>query len=1250
MSKTINLDEPWRTYLGSLGANAGFVEGLIYQYLENPAQVDERWRRTFDAVASNRDSKGEKSLPLVPSKTLPSGTLFAPGAQPPLVLPQSHPKAQSGLQHGLREVSLDSEKIVPLHGSASKIALNMQASLSIPTATSQRQIPVKVIDENRRLLNQHLDLTSGGRISYTQLIGWAIVKSLKHFPNLNNAYAEIDGHPGRFERPAVNLGIAVDVERKDGSRLLIVPNIKNAATMNFQQFHASLSELFGRVRHGKSETSDFRETTITLTNPGTLGTVASMPRLMQGQGAIIATGAMDYPAEYRGMAADTLTVLGISKTMTISCTYDHRIIQGAESGMFLAKIERLLLGEDEFYDQIFADLRIPYHPMRWSPDRNPAFLGMSSQREETEKQARVLQLINAYRVRGHLIADLNPLGSEPAYHYELDPINYGLTIWDLDRTFITGGLSAALGDAPHPTATLREILESLRETYCAKIGVEYMYIQHPEQKSWLQMRLEPTRNNWPIELPVKKRILRMLTAAEGFEHFLHTKFVGHKRFSGEGAETMIPILYELLEIAGEQGVREIVIGMAHRGRLNVLANIIGKPYTQILSEFEGNVDPRSALGSGDVKYHLGASGRHQTESGKEIIVSVCPNPSHLEAVNPVVEGIVRAKQNRRKPDGKKQFIPLLIHGDAAFAGQGVIAETLNLSQLEGYRTQGTLHLIINNQIGFTTSPDDARSTPYSTDVAKMVQAPIFHVNGDDPEAAIRALQVAFDYRQRFKKDVVIDLFCYRRYGHNEADDPSFTQPLLYQKIRKHPSVREIYSQRLVREGSMTQQGVEQVRQEHLAKLEKAFEELKKKVDVFVPEEMSAVTQEEIEAPHTLIPTGVSKDLLAQITMAMTTFPKDFHIHRKLAGFFEKRRESVDKSGDVEWAFAEALAFGTLVVEGTPVRLSGQDSGRGTFSQRHLVLFDETNGQEYLPLQHLTPGQAPFKVYDSLLSEGAVLGFEFGYSVADPLTLVLWEAQFGDFANGAQVIIDQFITGAEAKWQQPVGLVLLLPHGYEGQGPEHSSARIERFLQLCAENNTQVCNCTTSAQYFHLLRRQMRGGKDGRGVRKPLVVFSPKSLLRHPKVISSLDELANGHFQELVNPTEHLNKEKVTRLLIASGKVCYDLLEACQERQIEEIALLKLEQIYPFPRGLLRKELKKYPNASDVIWVQEEPQNMGAWFFVKDRIGAELKSGQTLRYVGRAESAGTATGALKVHLKEQAALVKTAIGGIAAKKT
>ncbi|HVN79116.1 MAG TPA: multifunctional oxoglutarate decarboxylase/oxoglutarate dehydrogenase thiamine pyrophosphate-binding subunit/dihydrolipoyllysine-residue succinyltransferase subunit [Terriglobia bacterium] len=1229
-----NLGEAWQNYLRTLGANAGFVEGLIYQYLEDPSLVDERWREAFERVATG-------GLPSQQDRPIPTDRTEEPAHRTPKL-------EISGRREGGDAHSQIGSGWTALKGAAAKIASNMEASLSIPTATSQRLIPVKLIDENRGLINQYLDLIGAARVSYTHLIGWALVKALRSFPGLNSAYIAEGGVPQKVTYSNVNLGVAVDVERGEGQRVLLVPNVKNVDSMNFREFFQASNEIFTKARTGKAEIEDFQGTTVTLTNPGVVGTVTSLPRLMPGQGVIVATGAIDYPAEYHGMAPETLTTLGISKVMVIGCTYDHRIIQGAESGLFLARIQSLLLGEANFYDQVFADLRIPYHPFRWSPDRNPALLGLGSHREETEKQARVLQLINAYRVRGHLIADLNPLGSEPLYHYELDPTNYGLTIWDLDRRFITGGLSAALGDAPTPTATMREILATLHQTYCGKIGVEYMNIQHPEQKSWLQMQMEPRRNNWPLTLEVRCRILSMLTSAETFERFLHARFVGHKRFSCEGAETIIPILRELLELAAEQNVIEVVIGMAHRARLNVLANIIAKPITQILSECEGNVDPNSIQGTGDVKYHLGASGIYLSQEGKKVIVTVAPNPSHLESVDPVVEGIVRAKQNRHRAKDDGIIMPVLIHGDAAFAGQGIVAETLNLSQLPGYRTDGTIHLIINNQIGFTTEPEEARSTPYSTDVAKMVQAPIFHVNGDDPEAAVRALSVAFGYRQRFKRDVVIDMLCYRRYGHNEADDPSFTQPLLYRKIREHPPVRRLYAEKLVRDGVLAQEELNLVMKEQTAKLETAFEEMKKQVDRFVPVEMGAVRPEEPESPSSLTPTGVSRDLLAQIIAALTTFPGNFRIHHKLTEFIERRRRAGDGEGPIDWAFAEVLAFGTLLIEGTPVRLSGQDSSRGTFSQRHLVLYDEDEGNEYTPLKHLTPSQASFEVYDSLLSEEALLGFEFGFSVADPLTLVLWEAQFGDFANNAQVIIDQFIVGAEVKWSQPCSLVLLLPHGYEGQGPEHSSAKMERYLQLCAENNLQVCNCTTAAQYFHLLRRQMRGGKDGRGIRKPLVIFAPKSLLRHPRVLSNLAELAEGHFHELVNQTESTPRESVSKVIFCAGKICYELEEICREKQAQNVAILKLEQLYPFPKNQIQKELKKYQNAEEYVWVQEEPRNMGAWTFVKDRMASVTKTPLPLQYVGRPESASTATGSLKVHLKEQAAILRAAISGPAMK--
>ncbi|HWB95660.1 MAG TPA: multifunctional oxoglutarate decarboxylase/oxoglutarate dehydrogenase thiamine pyrophosphate-binding subunit/dihydrolipoyllysine-residue succinyltransferase subunit, partial [Bryobacteraceae bacterium] len=974
-----------------MGINSWLEDELYQQYLHDRTTVDESWKQLFEETPPQN---GVTSAPARPVMPAPAAPAHAAETQPPAV--------GAG------------EELVPLRGAAARIAENMGASVSVPVATSQRTVPVKVMDENRRIINQYRTLIGKGKVSYTHLLGWAVVKALKEFPNVNNAYAEAEGAPFRVARPQINLGVAVDVAGKDGGRNLLVPNIKNAGSLDFQQYVNAFDDLVKRARTGKLTAGDFQGTTISLTNPGTVGTMSSSPRLVVGQGAIIAAGAIDYPAEYRGAAPETLAMLGLSKVMTLNCTYDHRIIQGAESGMFLGKVQALLDGADHFYEEVFAHLKLPHQPVRWEPDRAALVPGTGGRTSEIAKEAAVLQLINIYRVRGHLIADLDPLGGEPSYHAELDPLTYGLTIWDLDREFLTGTLSEAIDERkPKPVATLREILETLRRTYCGKIGCEYMNIQHPEQKRWLQQRMEPTANSWPLDREVRVRALERLIQAEEFEHFLHNRFVGQKRFALEGAETTIPILDQILERAADQNGHEIVIGMAHRGRLNVLANVVGKPLTQIFSEFEGVIDPASTQGSGDVKYHLGASGVHRAASGREIVVSVSPNPSHLEAVDPVVEGIVRPKQDRLGDTERERVIPVLIHGDAAFAGQGVVAETLNLSQLDGYWTGGTIHVIINNQIGFTTLPEESRSTPYSTDVARGVQAPIFHVNGDDPEAAIRVVQLAFDYRQQFKKDVVIDMICYRRHGHNEGDDPSYTQPILYRKIKSHPSVGTLYAERLVREGVLTADEVAQMRKRTVDHLSQSYDAAQKHVEHFEVVELSAVTSEEVGnfCPRT----SVNRQVIDRVIRATTTFPPDFHLHPKLRNFIERRREVLERDGPVDWAFGEALAFGTLVLEGTPIRLSGQDSGRGTFSQRHLAFWDSEDGKKYTPLQHISPDQARFDVFDSSLSEYAVLGFEFGYSVADPLTLVLWEAQFGDFANGAQIMIDQFISSAESKW-------------------------------------------------------------------------------------------------------------------------------------------------------------------------------------------------------------------------------------------
>ena len=1202
----------------TFGINSWLEDELYLQYLHDRKTVDDSWQKIFDTNGGGAKTAVQ--------------TIDAPAAGNGVVAPTA-PQAPA-------HQPTSGEQLIPLRGAAARIAENMTASLSIPVATSQRIIPVKVIDENRRTLNEARAATGKSKISYTHLIGWAVVKAVESNPSINHAYAQVNGEAFRAARAEINLGIAVDVAGKDGVRSLKVPNIKNAGALTFEEFLADFDDIVARARSNKLQLSDFEATTISLTNPGTVGTFGSVPRLMPGQGAIVATGAMDYPPGFRGTPEELRANLGLSKIMMVTCTYDHRVIQGAESGTFLGRLEELLLGEHGFYENIFDSLGIPYRPVHFQKDQPAISVSRPSAAVtgDAAKQAAVMQLIHAYRVRGHLVATLDPLGSLREPHPELDPATYGLTLWDMEREFLTGNLNAN-NSGIQAVATLREILDTVRRTYCGTITCEYMHIQHPEEKSWLQARMEPAANNWPLDTAVKQRILQRVIEAEEFEHFLHTRFIGHKRFSLEGAEAAVAVLDEVLDRAANAGVHEAVIGMAHRGRLNVLANLVGKSMVQVFSEFEGNIDPESTQGSGDVKYHLGASGVHQSSQGKDIVVSVAPNPSHLEAVDPIVEGIVRPKQDRMGDKKRERVIPILLHGDAAFAGQGVVAETLNLSQLEGYTTGGTIHLVINNQIGFTTNPDEARSSAYSTDVARMVQAPIFHVNGDDAEACVRAAQLAYDYRQRFKKDVVIDMVCYRRWGHNEADDPSYTQPVLYRKIKDHPSVAKLYAAKLVEQKVVGDSDISAMRKAVSTRLNGIYDEARQSGQKYELQELSAVDAGSTE-PHSPN-TAIGRDTIEKVIAGITTFPAGFHVHPKLKGFLQRRKDILN-GPPMDWALGEALAFGSLVLEGTPVRLSGQDSSRGTFSQRHLDYVDTETGDHYIPMQHLSPNQARFDVFDSSLSEYAVMGFEFGYSVADPLTLVLWEAQFGDFANGAQILIDQFVASAESKWGQPSGLVLLLPHGYEGQGPEHSSARIERFLQLCAENNMQVVNATTPAQYFHLLRRQMYGGPEGRGLRKPLIVFTPKRLLRFPRAVSTIQDLMAGRFQEILPDADHVDAGRAKRVLLCSGQIYYDLLAAREEKKVDNIAILRLEQIYPFPAESLRDLLARYPANAEIVWVQEEPRNMGPWRFVQEQLQPLLDSGKrTVRYVGRPESASPSAGSLKRHQEEQAEIMEAA---------
>ena len=1201
------------------GANATYVQGLLERFRSNPELVDDSWRAYFSELTSNGGDG------VIATATASAAPAAAP-APAPAKAPETKPQPEG--------------EVTAIRGPALKIVKNMESSLRVPTATSERRIPVKLLDENRRIINQHLAENDRGKASYTHLIAWAVLRALDTFPQLNDGYAQIDGTASRLKRKGVNLGVAIDLTKKDGTRTLLVPNIKNANALSFAEFLTAYDDVITRAREGKLQISDFQGTTVSLTNPGTLGTVASIPRLMEGQSVIIATGAIEYPAEYQAMAPEALSQLGISKAISISSTYDHRIIQGAESGAFLARVHEFIIGKHDFYKHIFLNLGIPHAPFGWNLDRNPFFLTGDQVREQTLKEAKVIELINAYRVRGHLIADTDPLHALPIlYHPELDIENYGLTIWDLDRVFITDGL------ANRESMTLREILDVLQRAYCGKVGIEYRHIQSKEEKQWIreQIRREFVQPQ-PLPVEVKKRLLWKLISAEQFERFLHTKYLGQKRFSLEGCETIIPLLDRLIDGAAARGVENITFGMAHRGRLNVLANVIGNLCERIFAAFEGSVHPEFPADEGDVKYHQGATGERVLADGRKVELSLSPNPSHLEAVDPVVEGMVRATQDTmlgQRGATREQVIdlalPVLLHGDAAFAGQGIVMETLNLAGLKGYRTGGTIHIIINNQIGFTTSPEAGRSTIYSTDVARMTQLPIFHINGDDPEAAYRVLQIALDYRQEFNKDVVLDLIGFRRLGHNETDEPSYTQPLMYARVKAHPGVRTVYAKRLIKEGVVTEEEVNNLIAERVRRYEEALANAKRKVAEEPAQSQARV--EELDGSE-VVPTGVPAETIRNIAHKIAVVPEGFHVNPKMVGQLARRAKMGDGSLPVDWAFAEAVAFGSLVIEGTRVRLSGQDSGRGTFSQRHAVLYDTQTGQSWTPLSELRSESNPnarFDVFDSSLSEEGVLGFEYGYSVVDKDALVLWEAQFGDFGNGAQTIIDQYIAASEDKWKQTSRVGMLLPHGYEGQGPEHSSARLERYLQLCAENNLQVCYPTTPAQYFHLLRRQVRPGME-----RPLVVMTPKSLLRLPAASSSIEELASGGFQPLIDDAEISDRDAVKRIVLCSGKVYYDLIDARKKSEDRSVAVVRMEQFYPFPLRGLRDTLAKYPNAKDLVWAQEEPQNMGGWTFIHERLENLLPGCERPKYVGRSASASPATGSYSIHQKEQAELVSEAL--------
>ena len=1242
------------SFTESFGGNEWLIDEQYEKFLSDPNSVGAEWREFFadrqpaaggepakqesnsGAPAKPKDAPQAKAAPApakprvdaapksapVQAEVADEGTVpEVPEVADPVAVAPTAPYTRGERAGAPRSAGGDDE-VERLRGPAARVVTNMESSLQVPTATSVRAMPAKLIIDNRIVLNNHLARARGGKVSFTHLIGFAVVEALSEMPEMNAGYRLEDDKPGILRPAAVNFGLAIDLPKPDGTRQLLVPSIKNAQEMDFYEFWQGYEDVVKRARANKLTIDDFVGTTITLTNPGTIGTVHSVPRLMEGQGTIIGVGAMDYPAEFQGASAETLAKMGVSKVLTLTSTYDHRIIQGAQSGDFLRIIHNKLLGKDGFYDRIFAALRVPYEPVRWVEDFE------SDPASEMGKPARISELIHAYRSRGHLIADIDPLGYRQRKHPDLDVQSHQLSLWDLDRSFPTGGFGG------EDRMKLREILGLLRDAYCRTIGAEYMHIHDGAQRRWLQKRLEsgwskPSRDE-------QLQILHKLNEAEAFETFLQTKFIGQKRFSLEGSESVIPLLDKILTYSASHNLDEVAIGMAHRGRLNVLANIAGKSYAQIFNEFEGNEDPRSVQGSGDVKYHLGTEGTYTSPHGDTTKVYLAANPSHLEAVNGVLEGVVRAKQDRLDLGGEGfSVLPILIHGDAAFIGQGVVAETLNLSQLRGYRTGGTVHVIINNQIGFTTGPAASRSTLYSTDVAKGLQMPIFHVNGDDPEAVAHVAKLAFDYRQEFNRDVVIDLISYRRRGHNEGDDPSMTQPVMYSLIEDKPSVRELYSESLVGRGDITEEEAADALKHFQAELERIFTSTRATSDAG-PESVAGLevpeSQQEDAGVMVGWQTAIDPATLGHIGAVHGNPPEGFTVHPKLQQLLE-RRQKMSLEGGIDWGFGEMAAFGSLLLEGVPVRLAGQDSRRGTFVQRHATFHDHNDGSEWTPLMHLSREQAKFWVYDSALSEYAALAFEYGYSVERPDALVLWEAQFGDFVNGAQTVIDEFISSAEQKWGQRSSVVMLLPHGYEGQGPDHSSGRIERFLQMCAEDNMIVAQPSTPANHFHLLRRQAY-----QRPRLPLIVFSPKQLLRLRAAASQVEDFTTGTFQPVIGDPA-ADPSQVKRLVLCSGRVYYDLLSQRTKQERDDIALVRVEELYPLPAQEIAAEVAKYPNA-EIVWVQDEPENQGPWGYLAlslpDQVPAITERG--ISVISRPASAAPSAGTMALHKVEQEELL------------
>ena len=1221
------------------GTNEWIVEDMREAYLADPASVTQSWREFFSEnpqyLAGQSPAMPSKPLSASVGVQIPGATTASASRRPVLAsedvsrsdLPPAptaqfkSPTSPYAYNQAHSDASETSNGVVEsvdtLKGASARTAKNMEASLQIPTATSARAIPAKVLIENRLLINTHLASTRGGKVSFTHLIAWALVESLAEMPEMNVAYTlDEKGKPALHNPAHVNLGLAIDVPSANGERRLLVPSVKNADTLDLASFIDAYDALVVKARKGQLTVDDFKDTTATLTNPGMIGTLNSVPRLMPGQGLIMGVGAMTYPAAFAGASPETLARQAVGKVLTLSNTYDHRVIQGAQSGELLRLMERKLMGLDGFWNRSFKALRIPHEPVHWDQDVTYDPLA------DAGKPARVAELIHAFRQRGHLAADTDPLAYRLRRHPDLNFSSYGLSLWDLDRVFPTGGLGGK------DRATLREILQMLRDAYSRYVGVEYMHIQDPAQRRWWQERMEGVTPS--IDTAERRRILTKLMQAEAFEVFLQTKYVGQKRFSLEGGESLIVLLDRLIDDAAHDGIEEAAIGMAHRGRLNVLTNIAGKSYGQVFDEFDGNY-LTNGQGSGDVKYHLGTTGTFTGTDDVTTKVSLAANPSHLETVDGVLEGIVRAKLDRSGSgaDGSYNVLPILVHGDAAFAGQGVVYEVLNMSQLPGYHTGGTIHVIVNNQIGFTTGNALGRSTTYPSDLAKGLQVPIFHVNGDAPESVARVARWAWEYRQEFHKDVIIDLVCYRRRGHNEGDDPSMTQPVMYNLIDRKPSTFSVYTTNLVGRGDLTEEQCEQLLDAYRDNLEHILNEARAgHLNADTPAYSGPKAG---ETSHSQ-PTAVAREVIERIGDAQVSVPEGFQVHSKLMNLLRKR-QSMSRQGGIDWGFGELLAFGSLLMEGVPVHMTGEDVRRATFAQRHAVMHDQRNGSEWTPLDYLTPNQAKLSIVDSLLSEYGAMAFEYGYSVERSEGLNIWEGQFGDFANGAQTVIDEYVSSAEQKWGQHSGLVLLLPHGLEGQGPDHSSARIERYLQLCAQDNMRVVQPSTPANHFHTLRDQAR-----REPHRPLILISPKQMLRLKVAVSPVEDFISGGMQTVIGETDPevlatAAANKVDRVLLCSGRIYWDLLAHRQHAEDKHTAIVRLEQLYPLDEPALLEALAPFAGA-ELVWVQDEPRNQGAWPWLALHLPDSITAGRLPRVVARPEAAAPAVGTSAAHVAQQ----------------